>query len=65
MKPVAIIYLTALPFLAGCDRGPDASGGSDQHGRGRYSGIGIYETGRLWSQIKVDPATLPAVGNAR
>ena len=30
---------------------------SGQEGRGRYSGIGIYEAGRLWSQAKVDPAT--------
>ncbi len=60
MKTIALVGLAALPLLASCDQGPSSSGGSGQEGRGRYSGIGIYEAGRLWAQIKLDPATQPA-----
>ena len=60
MKSLALVGLAAITLLAGCDRGPSSSGGSGQEGRGRYSGIGIYEAGRLWSQAKIKPATQSA-----
>jgi len=60
MRTIALVGLAALPLLASCDQGPSSSGGSGQEGRGRYSGIGIYEAGRLWAQVKTDPAAQPA-----
>ena len=60
MKALTLVGLAVLPLLAGCDQGPSSSGGSGQDGRGRYSGIGIYEAGRLWAQVKIDPAAQPA-----
>ncbi|MEO8142225.1 MAG: hypothetical protein ABI617_06165 [Sphingomicrobium sp.] len=63
MRTIALVGLAALPLLAGCDQVSPSSGGSLQEGRGRYAGIGIYEVGRLWSQVKVDP-TAQAEGRA-
>ncbi len=56
MKALSLLGVVLLPTLASCDQSPAASGGPGHEGRGRYSGIGIYEAGRLWSQVKVDRA---------
>jgi hypothetical protein len=57
-----MIFGVALcSLLTGCGQSPTASpvGGRNQ---GRYAGIGVFEAGRLWSQMTVakasrDPAT--------
>jgi len=54
------VTMFAALLLTGCDRGEPGSSGPGSEGRGRYSGIGIYEAGRMWSQVKVDSAAPPA-----
>ena len=63
MKHWYLVGLASALLVSGCDRAPSSSGSAGAEGKGRYSGIGIYEAGRLWSQVKVDPAT-PTAGRA-
>lgn len=53
MKAFALIGLMTFPTLAGCDQSSPATGSAGQDGHGRYSGIGIYEAGRLWAQVEL------------
>ena len=59
MKCLALIGLMAFPILVGCDQSSPATGSAGQGGHGRYSGIGIYEAGRLWAQVETDPVGQP------
>ena len=63
MKAIAFIGIMTLTILTGCDQSPSPAGSAGQDARGRYSGIGIYEAGRLWAQVKTDRAT-PVAGKA-
>lgn len=51
--PCAIAF-TAL-ILAGCSPPGSGSGGSEV--RGRYTGIGTYSPGQLWSRMSMPKAT--------
>jgi len=55
MKRSLILVLGLTSCLAACDQGP-SSPGAGRKDQGRYSGIGIYEAGRLWAQTKGAPA---------
>lgn len=56
------IVLTSLcgVLLSGCNSSPEASS-PESKSAGRFSGIGVFEVGRLWAEIaastpKADPA---------
>ena len=51
MRQIFYIALGLTTILTACERGEYAATGSKKD-QGRYSGIGTFEAGRLWSQIK-------------
>ena len=57
MRRSVPICLAAVLALAGCDRNTEGAGPGD--GRGRYSGVGLYPAGQMWSQI-AHPQGAPA-----
>jgi hypothetical protein len=57
MRPVhsAVTLALIVTLLASCG-GADAYTGADvRKGSGRYSGIGVFDAGRLWAQMRGAP----------
>jgi hypothetical protein len=50
------LVLTAF-VMAGCNKGDEASSSIGQKSPGRYAGIGTFEAGRLWQEMKGAPAS--------
>jgi hypothetical protein len=55
---IASLTFILIPLLAAGCNSPSETAGAGGHGRGRYSGIGIYTPSGLWTQQS--DAALPA-----
>ncbi|HEX5181621.1 MAG TPA: hypothetical protein VFW19_00580 [Allosphingosinicella sp.] len=50
---IAMPALTGLLLLGGCGSHSGEGGGSHMPRHGRYAGIGVFDTGPLWSKMAV------------
>jgi hypothetical protein len=55
MKLSRVVLMAGLA-LAGCNK-PRGADGDSADARGRYSGIGTYSVGRMWSQLTAPKST--------
>ena len=63
MRAIVIGFVATSALLSGCHKSADAEYGS-QKSQGRFSGVGIFDAGKLWAQMAVSASpTDPAQAN--
>jgi uncharacterized protein YceK len=60
MRAIVIGLIATSALLSGCHKLSDLAESKSQKSQGRYSGVGIFEAGKLWAQVSVPGSASPA-----
>jgi len=55
MRRASVIATACCVFVSGCNRSPEAAA-SGSRSPGRFAGIGVFDAGRLWAEMKGSPS---------